>query len=177
MTEIDDLRQKTKELMDLVESQKDFLKLVFDHFKNLTAIGSTALVLSFGLHSLVLVNFASWQKICFLISLLLFLGVIIMSLSAMTDAGNMVIYCNEIQVSARATDVQGVNNSSDKIIKTLKKIGILDKATRYFYISGMSILVVITATLILFKWGEAWGPGPVKWRLAALAVPCSKRRS
>ena len=149
--EADEILKKARNLLDYADKTRDVLKLQFDHFKNLTVLGSTALVLSFGLHNLVLSHFLFWQKSLFFLSLLLFLAVIVLSLSAMANAGNIITYCNELHVSVKSIDAKGTTKAGDNINAAFKKSKFLDNTTRYFYISGIAIIVFLTGVMIFSK--------------------------
>ena len=143
-----DLSKDQEERIGLIERMKDVQKLQSDYFKNLTLLGSTALLISFAFHDRISADFPCWQKAAYLAALIIFFIMIILCLSAMKNAGNIVLYCNGLQIAIHENKEQDAINFQLKTDSALNDISAIDKITNVLYVVGLSIILILTAFMI-----------------------------
>jgi len=154
----DELLERRKELLDVLERMKEIQRMEFDYFKHLTTLSTGVILIIVAFIEKV---FTKPQMIpVAMISIFCFLVCVVGSLLALPLAGNIVLYSTGIRtvaVSIRGEEDEGVWEKAkkkaleglDKICNALDSLGCYDKITRWFFIAGIVIFLIFTGINIL----------------------------
>ncbi len=138
-----------EKLLEYIDLTRGIDKLHFDYFKNLTILGSSAILIVFVLYEKIGAKLFCWQKAMLVLSLLLFFTLIWFSLNAMQHAGNATGILNAMQIKIKDDDEDETKILLSKREATQTSIGNIDKVTKCLYLAGIGIILFLSAFLLI----------------------------